>query len=185
MVEEGGLNRAPGAPVTVYLGLGSNLGDRSGNLLRAVELLAQELVVERVSSLYETEPWGYREQTRFLNAALCAVTRLSPLALLGLVQQVEQRLGRTPTFRYGPRSLDVDILFYGDRVLEIPRLTVPHPHLAQRAFVLVPLAEIAPGLCHPKLGNTVEQLLEQVEGREGIERCSVQGWPPRFVSARQ
>lgn len=174
----------PAFPITVYLGLGSNLGDRSGNLRRAMELLGRVLAMGRVSSLYETEPWGYPEQPPFLNAALCATTQLSPLALLGLAQEVERRLGRTPTFRYGPRTVDIDILFYGDSVLESPRLTVPHPLLAQRAFVLVPLAEIAPTLRHPKLGKTIEALLERVEGKEGIKKCAVGGWPPAMAHER-
>ncbi len=157
---------------TVYLGLGANLGDREANLRAARERL-QELGVEleRCSSLYESEPWGVRDQPRFLNAVCRAHTALSPQELLRLAKQVERDLGRRPGVRYGPRPVDVDILLYDDLVLDTPDLTIPHPRLAERAFVLVPLAELAPELVVPGLGRRVRELLERLgeSERSGVK----------------
>lgn len=167
----------------VYLGLGSNLGDREENLRQAIGRLKQSSTPEggtlrplRASSVYETAPWGYADQPAFLNCALEAETDLTPEALLALGQQVEQELGRQPTFRYGPRLVDVDILLYGDLVLDLPDLQIPHPRMAQRAFVLAPLAELAPALRHPTLHLTIAELARRVEGREGVKLWG----PPLF-----
>ena len=154
--------------VRVYLGVGSNLNDREDNLRRAVESLPASITLERSSFIYETEPWGYKEQPLFLNCICSALTQLSPQELLAAVKEAESDVGRRPTFAEGPRIIDVDILFYGDLMIQDENLTVPHPRLAQRAFVLVPLAEIAPDLVHPRLGLTISELLERVEGREGV-----------------
>jgi len=156
--------------VTVYLGLGSNLGDRKGNLGKALELLAQKMRLGKRSSVYETEPVGnIPPQPRFLNMVCQASTRLGPTALLTLLKGIETKLGRTGGSR-DPRPIDIDILLYGDRVRETPKLTIPHPRLAERAFVLVPLAEIAPELRHPVTGKMVKELLSQVSGVEGVVR---------------
>ena len=147
----------------VYIGLGTNLGDRWGNLLRAVEGLQDFIEVDSASPVYETEPWGYIHQPRFLNAVVTGTTALSPRSLLEALKALETRLGRKPTFRYGPRVIDLDILLYDMRVLETPELQVPHPHLHERAFVLVPLCDLAPDLVHPKLGRRMRDLLQGLD----------------------
>ena len=146
----------------VFLGLGSNLGDREANLRHALKILGDHLFLERVSSLYETEPWGYKPQPWFLNCVCQGDTGLTPQALLDLVKDVEHKVGRTPSFTNGPRVIDVDILFYGQQVVQAPELQIPHPGLPHRAFVLVPLVEIAPGYRHPVLESTVENLLHRL-----------------------
>ena len=153
---------------TVYLGLGSNLGDRKASLRRGLELLGEHVRLLKLSSVYETEPWGFTEQPRFLNMACSGETELSPLNLLAFCKGVEQETGRTPTIRYGPRTLDIDILAYGEQTLTSAELTLPHPSMAERAFVLIPLAEIAPDWVHPVLGKSAAQLLAEVEGKEGV-----------------
>lgn len=163
---------------TVLLGLGSNLGDREGHLRAAVERLARRGVeVVARSSLYETEPVGFRQQPRFLNAVVKGTTLLTPMALLSVARELEREAGRRPSFRNAPRPLDVDILAYDDLVQEGPELTIPHPRLAERAFVLVPLAEVAPGWAHPILGLSAAELLAKVDGRDGV-RLWKRGWRP-------
>lgn len=154
----------------VYLGLGSNLGDRQANLARALKLLGERLHVELVSSIYETEPVGYAEQPPFLNAICRAQTELGPMQLLSLVKGIEASLGRVPSFPNAPRPIDIDIIFYGDRVMETPDLTIPHPRLEERAFVLIPLLEVAPDLRHPVSGENVKDLAARVGGWEGVKK---------------
>lgn len=156
--------------VTIYLALGSNLGDRVGNLKSAVERLSQKVNMKKVSSVYETEPVYYKEQPLYLNAVLSAVTELEPSELLHFVKGIESDLGRQPSFRNAPRLIDVDILFYGSKVVQTEELTIPHPRIAERAFVLVPLAEIAPKLVHPVTHNKVSRLLAEVEGVDGVKK---------------
>jgi 2-amino-4-hydroxy-6-hydroxymethyldihydropteridine diphosphokinase len=155
----------------IYLGLGSNIGDRQANLEQTLGLLAEELDILAVSSIYETPPWGYADQPAFYNQAVKAGTCLKPLALLEFIKSTESGMGRIPTFRYGPRCIDVDILFYDDLVMATETLTIPHPQLSERAFVLVPLAEIAPGLVHPISGRTTTVLLGEVD-QHGIHRIT-------------
>lgn len=143
----------------VYLSLGSNLGDREGNIRQALGLLGEWVRIERVSSLYETEPMYLKEQPWFLNLVCTGETELSPQALLDFIGQVEKRLGRVRGEHYGPRTIDIDILLYDALVLDTPSLQLPHPRLAERAFVLVPLEEIAPHLVHPVLGLTAGEML--------------------------
>jgi 2-amino-4-hydroxy-6-hydroxymethyldihydropteridine diphosphokinase len=151
---------------TAYLGLGSNLGEREANIASALKMLGQEARIVKVSSLYETEPVGYKDQPWFLNCVCSVETDLSPQALLKLAKTIEKNLGRKPTHRFGPRLIDIDILFYDDLILDSPDLTIPHPRLMERAFVLVPLKEIAPDLVHPLSVLTIKELLERAENLE-------------------
>lgn len=136
----------------VYLGLGSNLGERDALLRAALERLAPDVRVTRVSSIWDTAPLLVTNQPRFHNAVAEGLTALEPLALLRLVKGIERALGRQPGPRYGPRPVDIDILLYDDLNLDTPELTIPHPRLPERAFALAPLAEIAPRAWHPALG---------------------------------
>lgn len=152
----------------VYLALGTNLGDRLANLRTAVDTLPPEVAVVKTSHVYETPPWGYEDQPAFLNMALQGETQLLPEALLKYLKKLEAKLGREASFHWGPRLIDIDILFYDDLVLDTPRLTIPHPRLHERAFVLVPLAEIAPDWMHPRIKKTVSQLASNLD-RTGIK----------------
>lgn len=154
----------------IYLGLGSNLGDKVSNCLRALKDLSStgQNNIQAISSLYKTEPIGYQEQDWFINCVANVITPLSPHSLLQLLQRIEEQMGRRRTFRWGPRVIDLDILLYGNDVIEEADLIIPHPHLHERGFVLIPLAELAPDLIHPVLQKTVKEL------REGIEEGGVE-----------
>lgn len=152
----------------IYLSLGSNLGDRLSNLQNAISSLPPKIQPIIQSSVYETEPWGYSDQPAFLNQVIKGDTALEPKNVLKFLKQIEVILGRKETFRFGPRLIDLDILFFDELVLQTPTLTIPHPRIAERAFVLIPLAEIAPDLYHPVLGKTIQQLKQGVD-TAGIE----------------
>jgi 2-amino-4-hydroxy-6-hydroxymethyldihydropteridine diphosphokinase len=153
----------------VYLALGTNLGDRLGNLQAAVLALPPALIVLKRSSIYETPPWGLTDQPVFLNMVLSGKTQLTPLALLAYLKHLETQLGRLPSTRYGPRKIDIDILFYDDIILNTPELTIPHPNLHERAFVLVPMMDLAPEFVHPVLGKSIRTLLAVVD-TTGVKR---------------
>lgn len=153
---------------TAYLCLGSNLGEREKNLTQALTSLSQKVNLEKVSSIYETEPVGYKEQPFFLNMVCQITTDLSPWELLRLAKNIESKMGRVFSFTNAPRPIDIDILFYDDQSIQTQNLTVPHPRLADRAFALIPLAEIAPELTHPGLDKSVAELASSVKGHNGV-----------------
>ncbi|GAB4522785.1 MAG: 2-amino-4-hydroxy-6-hydroxymethyldihydropteridine diphosphokinase [Anaerolineales bacterium] len=150
----------------VFLSIGSNLGDRAANLQAAIQALSPWVQVQASSHVYETAPWGYTDQPAFLNMALSGPTHLPPRRLLAVLKGIEMRLGRRSTFRYGPRVIDLDIIFYDDLCLDTPCLSIPHPRMHQRAFVLVPLCDIAPQWMHPRLHKTVRALRAEISSQE-------------------
>jgi dihydropteroate synthase/2-amino-4-hydroxy-6-hydroxymethyldihydropteridine diphosphokinase len=147
----------------VFLGLGANLGNRYHNLQRAVTALTDFVTITAVSPVYESAAWGFTDQADFLNLCLVGQTALAPEELLSAVKQLERDLGRQPTHRWGPRLIDIDLLLYDDRVLQTELLTLPHPSLPERAFVLAPLADIAPERVHPVTGQTIQEMLAALD----------------------
>jgi 2-amino-4-hydroxy-6-hydroxymethyldihydropteridine diphosphokinase len=151
-------------PSTLYLSLGSNLGRRADFLSKAVRLLNRNGIrVGKVSAIYETVPVGLRAQPSFLNQVARAQTVLSPKAVIKVFQRIEQTLGRVRFISNAPRTIDIDLLFYNNQVMNTPQLILPHPRIAERAFVLVPLAEIAPQLLHPQTGLSVSEMIEDID----------------------
>ena len=152
----------------VFLALGSNLGDRLANLKQAIVSLSPQMEVKVKSRVYETPPWGYTDQPKFLNQVIKVNTYLEPEPLFRHIKRLETTLGREPSFPNGPRSIDIDILFYDDRVINTPSLAIPHPKLHERGFVLMPLNDIAPDLLHPTLKKAVHEML-RVSDTNGIQ----------------
>lgn len=157
--------------VRCYVGLGSNVGDRVAMVTRSLACLASQpdMVLRDISGLYLTSAWGHTDQPDFVNAVCCLDTHLAPSDLLVRLQGIETGLGRRERFRWGPREIDLDLLFYGDKILHEAGLRVPHPMLHRRAFVLVPLAEIAPHLIHPETGFKISEHLKAIGGRGDLE----------------
>ncbi len=154
----------------VYLGIGSNLGNRESNLAKALEALSRRMTIERISSIYETEPVGYVEQPWFLNMVCSGTTGLDPFEVLSLAKEIEAQLGRIPDFPNAPRTIDIDIIFYDDRIIETTDLVIPHPRMVERAFVLIPLAEIAPEFIHPANGTSVKELLSKIINSKQVRK---------------
>lgn len=157
----------------LYLALGTNLGDRAANLAEARRRLSEFFPPINASHIYETPPWGVTEQPAFYNQVIEARSSLEPLKILHLVKQIEVAMGRVPSLRYGPRLIDIDLLVYGDSLFESPELTLPHPRLFERAFVLVPFAEIAPGLVPPTQNQTIAVLCAALDC-SGIHKIEVE-----------
>ncbi len=156
----------------VYIGLGSNVDDRAQNIRTALDYIQKSRGVKvlRTSSFFQTEPMGFEDQDWFINAAAEVQTALLPLQLLDLLQSIEQKMERNTPFKWGPRIIDLDILFFGDRVVEEPDLTIPHPLVEQRRFVLEPLAELAPSGIHPLQEKTFQELLEELGTDQQVEK---------------
>ncbi len=154
---------------TVYLGIGSNVGRREENCLRAVSLLEENgVIITKHSAMHETEPWGVKDQRQFVNMAVEAETDVSPRELILLLKKIESAMGRLPGKKWGPRVIDIDILMYDNLEMNEADLTVPHPLMHERVFVLGPLSEIAPEKVHPVLHKTVRELLDQKASRRTI-----------------
>jgi 2-amino-4-hydroxy-6-hydroxymethyldihydropteridine diphosphokinase len=154
---------------TAYLALGTNLGDRLANLKQAISALTPQMEVQTKSQVYETPPWGYEDQPKFLNQVIKAQTYLEPEALLKHLKRLEVALGRKASFQNGPRLIDIDLLFYDDLVLNQSTLVLPHPRLHERGFVLRPLMDIAPDLVHPVYKKSVREMAAQCD-LHGIEQ---------------
>jgi len=154
----------------IYIGLGSNLGDRLANIRKAIKLMKEEgIEIIKESSLYETEPVGYKEQGWFLNSVVKARTQFSPVGLWKRLEKIEKAMGRQREIKWGPRIIDLDILFYGSKVLDGKQLQIPHPELQKRRFVLLPLEEIAPELVHPVLNKTIREILGELKDNSEVK----------------
>ncbi|WP_439558198.1 2-amino-4-hydroxy-6-hydroxymethyldihydropteridine diphosphokinase [Dyadobacter sp.] len=159
-------------PRKIFLLLGSNLGDRAGILQQARQMIAEKAPIIAKSSLYETEPWGLADQPAFLNQVIEVTSADEPELLLTHLLHIEQELGRVRKVRWGARLIDIDILYYGNTVLDSPELILPHPRLKDRRFTLVPLAEIAAEFVDPKLKKSVSQLLEECPDKSEVLKYS-------------
>ncbi len=164
-------------PETIFIGLGSNLGEPAENLLRAFDSVSRLDGVERplLSPLYKTPPYGIVDQPEFVNAAARFETTLPPRAVLNSLLTIEEQMGRIRKEKWGPRLIDLDLLFYGDRVIEEEKLTIPHPEIHKRDFVLVPLADIAPNWQHPVLGKKIHELLSDMKDISNMRQIESDG----------
>jgi 2-amino-4-hydroxy-6-hydroxymethyldihydropteridine diphosphokinase len=154
----------------IFLALGGNMGDRKQNLKQALVLLSRKVDIEAVSPIYESDPVGYTEQPLFLNMVLKGKTALKPKELLKYAKEIESKLGRQPSFPNAPRPIDIDILFYDNKIINSKELTVPHPRITVRSFVLVPLNEISPDFIHPGNDRAVKHLVSDLGTIKGLHR---------------
>ena len=155
----------PNSMHAAYIGFGSNIGDRLAHIQNALDTLSKTegITLQRISSIYTTDPVGYKAQAQFLNGVAAIQTSLSPLPLLHTLKDIETAIGRKHRIRWGPREIDLDILIYGDLCIQTEKLVIPHPEMHLRGFVLVPLAEIAPDLVHPVFQESIQTLLNRLE----------------------
>ena len=160
-----------------YIGFGSNIGDRLKHIQNAIHAISKTegISLQKISSVYKTDPVGYETQGEFLNGVAAIQTNLSPLSLLHTLKDIETAIGRQHRIRWGPREIDLDILIYGDLCLQTEQLVVPHPEMHLRRFVLVPLAEIAPNLVHPIFQKTIQTLLERLEDDKSVTKLGLIG----------
>ncbi|MCM3719851.1 2-amino-4-hydroxy-6-hydroxymethyldihydropteridine diphosphokinase [Fictibacillus phosphorivorans] len=168
---------------TAYLSIGSNMGDREGLLKKSIELLNQypDIFIEKVSSIYETDPVGFTEQPLFLNVAIKLKTSLSPQALLSKMHEVEDHLDRKRVQKWGPRTIDLDILLYNSVSIQTEDLEIPHPRMLERAFVLIPLSEIAPDNIYPDQTISLHQVLCEQRDKEGVRIWKKTEWEDASV----
>ena len=155
-------------PHKVFISLGSNIGDRENFLIRALDTLPNEIHITKRSSIYETDPWGFEDQGDFLNQVVEVETSLNPHELMEVLKDIEADMGREKNFKYGPRKIDLDILFLDDEIIHDEDLVIPHPMVPDRPFVLIPLNEIAPDFIHPESGKSVSELTENIS-KKGVE----------------
>ena len=157
-----------------YIGFGSNIGDRLAHIQSAIHALSKTegITLKEISSIYTTDPVGYKDQAQFLNGVAAIQTSLSPLSLLHTLKDIETAIGRKHRIRWGPREIDLDILIYGDFCIQTEELVIPHPEMHLRGFVLVPLAEIAPNLVHPVFQETIFTLLERLEDDKPVTKAA-------------
>jgi 2-amino-4-hydroxy-6-hydroxymethyldihydropteridine diphosphokinase len=157
---------------TVLICIGSNIGQRKKNCQRAIALLKDKVTILKTSSFYETEPWHNTKGACFVNCITEIVTSLDPRRLLDILKWIEQKMGRVDAGKWGPRIIDLDILFYGDEIIEENDITIPHPFLDKRAFVLVPLSEIAPDILHPVINKTATEMLSELKDTGSVKKLN-------------
>lgn len=165
-------------PTSVFIGIGSNVADRIAACREAICRLGSKsgIRIKKISSLYETDPVDYLKQDRFYNAVIGIETSLSPDALLEECQEIERRLGKKIVIPKGPRTIDLDLLFYHDRIIKAPGLQIPHPAIPDRAFVLIPLVELVPAFIHPALHMSVTDLLHHLNDPSSVRKIAPPGW---------
>ncbi|WP_457644172.1 2-amino-4-hydroxy-6-hydroxymethyldihydropteridine diphosphokinase [Persephonella sp.] len=152
----------------IFLGLGSNIGDRKGNILRAVRMIGDKVKIEKMGGIYISKAVGFEDQPDFYNTAISGFTDLEPEELFFFLKEIEKKVGRIERFRWGPREIDIDILFYGDEIIEKRELTVPHPRLHERDFVLKPLIDIDPDFVHPVFNKSLRDIYDNLKERSVI-----------------
>ena len=160
-----------------YIGFGSNIGNRLVHIQNAIQTLSKTegITLQKISSVYKTDPVGYEAQAEFLNGVATIQTSLSPLSLLHILKDIETEVGRQHRIRWGPREIDLDILIYGDLCLQTEKLVIPHPEMHLRRFVLVPLAEIAPDLVHPVFQESIQTLLNRLDDDKSVSESGSMG----------